>query len=441
MKKRFIKYTLLSISLLIAELIGTPAFGQYKFTYCPLGTSAPMVASEHESYQAIDYQKIYLDLTSELYMNSNGLTNQFVSKFYYGSFLDTPLKTQNWNRLNGQHNLLGYFFNSSLRLNVPAKKNGFSYYAAYENHNMMEVKFHEDFFHLIFFGNRDLAGQSATFDKQSFKTMSYQQFKVGVVKTWFKQSKVQVFSAGLGFNNGQSLMEYSIPSASFFTQENAEYLSLDMNVNMRRSDTVRTKFGAENGAGMCLDLSFYQRNPKSSIEVKVEDLGFIRWNNHSQQYKKDTLVYFEGIEIKDIFDLNSATNTGLTQDSIMNEFAFGDQSAFTEMIPMRASVNYTHYFFNNRLSLSLTLIHYHFLHFNPLIRFVPTYVISIKKSSICIAPNFEYGGYGKFNCGLGISASVKQKFYIELSTAFINSYLDAKKAAGLGGFVSIIKTL
>ena len=425
----------------MAELVCKPAFGQYKFSYCQLGASPAMFAS-YELTPEIDYNKMYLDLNSELYLNSNGLTNQFIGDFYRGQYLNNQLKTDNLNRLSTDRNLFGYIFITSLRLNVPDKRHQISFYAAYENHNFMEIKFHQNFFHVVFIGNKDLTDLYTPLDKQSFKILNFQQIKAGIVKTWFKQNGVNVFSAGIGINNGQSILEYDIPNATFFTQKEAEFLSLDMNMNMKRSDTTNTKFGAENGSGVSIDLSFYHRDSRNSIEIKVEDLGFIRWNKNSQQYLKDTLVYFDGFEIKNIIDINAESITGITGDSILNEFAFSDKTkAFTQMIPMKASINYTRYFFKDKLSLSLSLIQYHFLHFNPLIRFVPSYNIPIKKSKICIAPSFEYGGYGRFNCGLGISASVYRKFYIELSTAFLNSYLDSRKAAGLGGYVSIIKTL
>jgi hypothetical protein len=111
------------------------------------------------------------------------------------------------------------------------------------------------------------------------------------------------------------------------------------------------------------------------------------------------------------------------------------------MIPMKGSINYTRYLWNNRLSLSFSVIDYFFLHFNPLIRFEPAYHINIKRSQISISPNIEYGGYGKLNYGLGLSASVNSKFFIEVRTDYLNGYIDLKNSAGLGGYVSIIKTL
>lgn len=441
MSRKPTKHIIFTTGLLVSVLLSTPLFSQYKFTRFPFANSSPQY-SPHESEFDIDYNHTYLTLHSEISLNSNGITNDFINQFYLGHFLDTELKTQNLNRLKPRNNLIGYNWITRLQLNIPSRKKGLSYYAAFENHNYGELRFDKNLFQLVFFGNQYLVDQNTLLDKQSFTLLKFQQIKAGIVKTWFKNSAVNVLTAGLGINNGQSLLSYELPEATFFTQSNAEYISLDMQMNMRRSDTLSSRFGAENGLGMCLDLSFFHRDASNSIEIRMENLGFIRWNKHSQQYNKDTLVYFDGINIQNIFDLTSETITVLSGDSITDEFGFSKKTGrFTKMIPMRGSLNYTRYLLNNRLALSLSLINYHFMHFNLLIRFEPTWRIHIKRSQLCISPNIEYGGYGKVNYGLGLSAAINQKFFIEVRTDYLNGYINLKHSAGAGGYVSIIKTL
>jgi hypothetical protein len=438
---KVLKHIIFSAALLAGVLIASPLFSQYKFIRFPFSNSSPQY-SPNETESNIDYNHTYLTLNSELSLNSNGITNDFINQFYLGHYLNADLKNQNLDRLKSQNNLIGYYWTTQVQLNIPSKRRGLSYYAAFENHNNAELCFDKNLFQLVFFGNRDFSGQFVSLDKQSYTFLKFQQIKAGIVKTWFGKSYVNVLTAGLGINNGQSLLSFDIPKATFFTQSNAEYISLDMQMNMNRSDTTSSRFGAENGLGLCLDLSYYHREANYSFEIKLDDLGFINWNKHSQQYKKDTSVNFDGIEIANIFDMSSETIQGLSGDSITDEFGYSDKtSRFTKMIPMLGSINYTRYFWNNRLALSLSIINYHFMHFKPLIRFVPTYNIHIKRSMISISPNIEYGGYGKLNYGLGLSAAVNEKFYIEVRTNYLNGYFDPKHSAGLGGYVSIIKTL
>jgi hypothetical protein len=442
MSRKLIDNNIIWAVFMVAFFTASPAFCQYKFTAFPNYNSIPQFETNAQNSLDIDYNHTYLTLTSELNLNSNGIANDFINQFYLGYYLNTELKTQNLDRLKSQKNLIGYNWITQLQINIPSKKKGISCYAAFENHNYEEICYDKNLFQLVFFGNKDMADQHAYLDKQSFTLLKFQQIKAGIVKTWFKRSQVNVLSAGLGINNGQSTINYEIPEATFFTQSNAEYISLDMQMNMRRSDTMSSRFGAENGLGMSLDLSFYHRDANNSFGIKIDNLGFIRWNKQSQIYNKDTLIYFDGIYLDNIFNMDSTTIRLLTGDSVSDEFGYSDNTGrFTKMIPMRGSINYTRYLWNNRISLSLSLINYHFLHFNPLIRFEPTYHINIKRSLLSISPNIEYGGYGRFNYGFGLSAIICNKFFIEARTDYLNGYFDLKHSAGLGGYISIIKTL
>jgi hypothetical protein len=441
MRRKLLKHILRLAGMLIILFAASSSFGQYTFTTTSNFNSSPQFTADSIATE-IDYNHTFLSLNSDANANANGITNEFARQFYLSHYLDTELKTKSLDRLKSGNNLIGYNWSTQLKLNVSTHKTGLGYYVAFENHDYGELRFDKNLFLLVFFGNKDFAGQNVSLDKQSFKLLNFQQLKAGFVKTWFAKSHVNVFSAGLGINNGQSLLSYTIPKATFFTQDNAEYINLDMQMNMKRSDTTSSKFGAENGLGLCLDLYFYHRDAHNSIEIKMEDLGFITWSKYSQHFNKDTIVYFDGIEIDNIFNLDAQNIHLLTGDSLRKEFTLSKEtSRFTELIPMKGSITYTRYLCRDRLSLSLCLVNYHFMHFFPQIRFVPSWRIHIKRSLLCVNPELGYGGYGKWNCGLGLTASVNQKFFIELRTGYLNSYVSMKNSAGLGGYVSIIKTL
>ena len=442
MSKKLVAQIILFSGWLLFTFMVTPLYAQYTFTDFHAANSQPQYQADHGSVNDIDYNHMYLSLQSDLNLNANGLTNDFIRQYYIGNFLDTELKTKNLDRLKTRNNLLGYNWTIQLLLNIPSKRKGLSYFASFGNYNYNEICYDKNFYQLMFFGNKELVDQDVPLDNQSYKLLKFQQIKGGIVKTWFKQNKVNVLSAGLGINNGQALLSYDIPQASFFTQDNAEYITLDMQMNMQRSDTLSSKFGAENGLGLSVDLSFYHRDANNSFEISLENLGFITWNKYSQSYKKDTLINFDGFEIKNLFDLQSETTEGITGDSILNEFGFSNQQGrFSTMIPMKGQINYTRFLWNNRISLSISLINYHFLRSFPLLRFEPTYCARFSRWKLSISPNLQYGGYGKLNLGMGLSASFKKKFFVSIRTDYLNGYFNTKYAAGMGGYVSIIKTL
>lgn len=390
----------------------------------------------------IDAHRYYLSLNSELGFNSNALTNEFAGSFYFGHFLDNDMKLKALDGLNNTDNVLGYFFNTDLYLNIPGKKNQINYYAGFENHNLMELRFNKNFFQLFFFGNKEFTNQFVVLQNISLKYLNFQQIKAGINKTWQNERATHVLTAGIGFNNGQSIQQYELPYGTLFTQADAEFINLEMELGMKRSDTVNTKFGAENGWGFSADIGYTYQDESNIFQCKLEDIGFIRWKKNSQCYDKDTVIFFDGMEVNNLIDINGETISGSSADTLLDAFAYSKKtSGFSVMLPLKLNLSLKNYFFRRWLSLSFSLNHYFFSNYKLQVRFVPSLNIPVKNSVISISPSIEAGGYGRYNYGLGISAAINKKFYIELQTAYLNSYLSPKKSAGLGGFISIIKTL
>jgi hypothetical protein len=415
-----------------------------KFLFLVFFLCVPALKSFSQLYHSenIDINKYYLSLNSELGFNSNKLTNKFAGSFYKGQYLDNSMKTDALNGLNTTYNVLGFFFNTDLYVNIPGKKNNINFYAGFENHNLMELRINRNFFHLFFFGNKDFTNQFLVLKNLSLNYLNFQQIKAGINKTWQNDKRKHVLTAGIGFNNGQSLQQYELPYGTIYTQKDAEFINVQMELGMKRSDTLNSKFGAENGWGFSADLGYTYQDESNLFQCQLEDIGFIRWKKNSQRYDKDTIVYFDGIEINNLIDINGETISGSSADTILNAFAYAKKNAaFSEMIPMKMYFSYKRYFCKRWLSLSFYFNHYFFSLYRPQVRFVPSVNIPVKNSVISISPSIEAGGYGRYNYGFGISASVNKKLYVELQTAYINSYLFPKKSAGLGGYISIIKTL
>lgn len=416
---------------------------QYGFYFCLL-----LLGNIYNAYpqfpitEDISHQEYFLSLNSQLDVNSTGLTNHFVSSIYKGKYISDNLKKNTESFLNTNYNLSGYQFNTSVFLNIPGNKYDINYFIGFENHNFLELTFNKYLFQLVLYGNKDFAGKYVPLGNFLYKNLNFQQLKAGFYKTWRGQDAIQRIMGGLGYCNGQSLMQFSLPKANFFTHPNAEELTLDMYLEMKRSDTLDSRFGAENGSGICLDAGYFYQDKSNVFELRLNNFGFIRWNRKSHSYIKDTLINFEGFEIQNIFIIDSSTLAGLGIDTILNEYAYAKATApFTEMIPMSFSFTYKRYFLRNLLSLTLHYNQYFFLRNNPLVKISPALHLPCKSSFVTVYADFQYGGYGRFNCGLGVSARINKGFYFDIRSSYINSYLSPKNSAGLGAYVSLIKTL
>lgn len=418
------------------------------------------LAAQPDFTKSAQNSKYILSLKSDLQINANTLDNTFISDFYYGRFLSASVKTDQLHKLRNEKNSFGYLFRNELCLYIPADKESWGFYTAFAMHNIMQLQFGKNLFRLAFFGNGDLAGQSVSLDKTELNMLNFQQFKIGIVKKWNKgffgtaisipkfetsglgqrPEKSSFLTLGLAINKGQSLLSLNVPEAAFFTHSNAEYLELGMLINMQRSDTLSSGFGAMNGAGISADLAYTYLDEKNIFSCSITDFGFISWNRYSQQYSMDTLIHFEGIDIPNLFDYDQEIN-GESADSILNRFAYArSESNFTTMIPMYFDIYYSRLLCKNYLSLTAKVSHVFFLNYRPLISFTPTVNIPIGSCSLHIAPSLIHGGFGGFNAGLSIAANIKKSFYIEIRSDYINSYINYNNSAGAGGFISLIKT-
>lgn len=403
--------------------------------------SVPKFEKQYQIINDVDYNFNYITVDAAFNYAANSIEKSFVQKIYNSNFLDTDAKTHALNKLNSQNNLAGGWFDINAKANFKSKFKNLSYYIGFSNHNYADLKFDKDLFKIIFFGNADMEGQHAEMNQQGFQLLKFQQLKFGITKSWLSQIQIQGISAGLAINNGQQLLSFQSSGADFFTHPNAEQLDLQLKLSMNRSDTLRSSFGTENGLGISGDFYYFFRDCKNFFSVSVNDFGFIKWNKFSQQYSKDTLISFEGIEIKNIFNLNGENVQTISGDSLNNEFVYArNQNSFLKMIPSKVAINYVRFFLKNKISLSAEISKYLFLSSAITYIFAPAYHVQFKKSDLHLSVIASYGGYSKFDLGGAISANFNSKFFFEIKSEHLYSLLSKTHQLGAGIQVALIKS-
>ena len=387
-----------------------------------------------------DYRPSLL-IQSSFEMNASGVNNRFIGGIYYGRFLDDDLKNQNLDRLSEKNNLFAYSFDNRIRFDLPLKECPWGIYLELSSHSLIELRFPRNMFQLAFYGNSGFRDEFVPMNKAAFHQLAFQQIKAGVVKRFRKGERISGVYFGLGFNVGQKLLKFDIPEATFFTRNDGEFLALDMHIGMYRSDSAASGFGRMNGAGMSVDFGYFFDDGKNTLEIRVDDLGFIRWGRQSMHYERDTLCRWDGVMIPNIFDVDEQISNASGLDTNINAFAYSySKEAFSLMIPMRGSIVYTRGFFKNLLRLKVGLSYRHFSLARPELSFSPSVNIPVCRSLLVIAPTLNYGGYGRLNCGLLIAARIGSSWYIELKSNYLNSLVLPDQWAGLGAFAGITKT-
>ena len=127
-----------------------------------------------------------------------------------------------------------------------------------------------------------------------------------------------------------------------FTDANAEYIDLYANYEVYRSNAVSQNSNFFNGTGASINLYYsYKSAHKNIFNFSITELGFIRWNNRSQHFAKDTLIHFEGVPIHDILNIENPIFENANTDSIIQEYTYADTTT-SYITPTPTSIHFSY---------------------------------------------------------------------------------------------------
>ncbi|MBI5219391.1 MAG: hypothetical protein HY958_10720 [Bacteroidia bacterium] len=370
------------------------------------------------------------------FVSSNSISNKFVNSilflgvpaFHMNKYLSydlkksNPVKTQNF--FGMEDNACMYFSY------LPDSMFGYDhlgYRVSVENSNHGDVKFSRDLYNITFFGNKDYAGKTADFTDLQLTYMRYQQVKFGL----FKQSKniEDPFTIyfGIGIIKGQSYNSLSFDTTTLFTEESGEYINLQMQALYFTTDTAKnkSKWYHFNGMGACADIAFTYEDKKGNyfISCSLNDIGFIRWKNNSLMVPFDTTVHWDGVMVDSIlWGRDTTFNTNFTKDSLIKTlYAKTKKTGFVKMIPEKINIAITKRLLNNNLYATLGMSYlYHANCPYPLIYAKGDYYF---RNKISAGLQLAYGGYGNFQCGLGVSARFTKNILLQLGSSNIIGFI------------------
>lgn len=425
--------------------------GKFLLTIILLMTSVAANA-QNDSLRSYNKGKRQLFFHTSVEINARGLTNEFLGKFYKGDFLSNDLLTKVSARLSDK-NLLGYRLDGGLYyIFVPENyKKYFGYYFGIEEHSFAELSFRKNLFDLGFFGNGSYVDQFVNLDNEKLDIMSWQQFKAGIYKTYYGPRSFNQVGGAVSFVKGQKNISVDVHKASFFTQKDAEFVALSVDMDLSHTDSSNSGLGAFNGYGASLEFMYdYSDLKNNEFHLRVSNIGYIHWDATPDHFNRDTTFKFDGFNV-DLFHLNNSIITAKTPDSILHVITGGNvKNAYATMLPLDIDIIYTHHFWEKRFSLTAEIKHRFFSLYRPCFVLKPGYTwfigtkdngsaINSKSYSISFYPVISYGGYGGFNAGLDIAANIRQKLMIELGTNTINSLISPKNSAGLAGNITLYK--
>ncbi len=387
-----------------------------------------------------DSTKLRIGLVADYGVNATALTAQFVNKFYKGGFIDVDLKDQVLKRTKNMNNIgadLNYGIYVGIKLDSLFHKKNVSLFFSVRDRAHFDARYSKDFYKVGFYGNSDFAGQTADFNDFNLNFLRYQQLQVGLFSS--KYDSAARWGIALSFLKGEQYSSIFAQKAELFTSEDGQYIDFNTTMQVAQSDTAKKGIGAFNGMGASIDIyfeaPFKTRFGDSKLRVSVADVGAIKFNDKSLFLNQDSLFHYEGFNVSSVYDLQDSTFANTSQDSVINAIAPFKNQSFSVTLPSVLNLSY-----ENRFTKHFEMVEG--------IRYVFNgnyHLLAYVKGNFIINPKFEisatvgYGGYGKFNYGLGVFANLGKGFIVYAGSANLEGFVTPKKACGQSAYISLVK--
>lgn len=386
-------------------------------------------------YSALEGKRNSIVIHGTGLYDSNSLNNEMMLGLLLGRELDREMRERSQGKL-GTDNRMGYFLEGGFTYRHFSDslfgQNSWGWQINAAHSEILGVKFTEDLYDVLFFGNAHLEDQTAFMDGSDHYSMKYQKFGFGFF------NKNDLSSITLSVVNGQQYARNDLRTLSLYTAVDGVYLDLELTGTLEHSDSSNTGYGSSNGLGAALDLEWNipfriagRESRFSQISLAVSDLGFVAWNGNSHVAKPDTALRFEGVGVEDIFDLDGLLPDG--NDLLDSIGIHMQQASITKMLPVLATVSANsrwHKRWRTELGVRFRAISaylpYGWLHLS----YIPMEQFRITLTG-------AYGGFGGPRIGLGLEALLGNCIYAKLSTSnalgsAMERNLGAQISFGLG---------
>lgn len=387
-----------------------------------------------------DSTKTRVGLVADYGINATALTSQFVSKFYKGGYIDVDLKDQVLKRTRNMNNIggdLNYGVYVGIKLDSIFHKKNISLFFSLRDRAHIDARYSKDFYKVGFYGNSAYAGKVADFNDFNVNFLRYQQLQVGLFSS--KYDSAARWGIALSLLKGEQYASIFAQKAELYTSEDGQYIDFNTNMQVAVSDTANKGIGAFNGMGASIDIyfeaPFKTRFGNSKLRVSVADIGAIKFNNKSLFLNQDSLFHYEGFNVTSIYDLQDSTFSNTSQDSIISAVAPFKNQSFSVTLPSVLNLSYETQF--NEHFLLVEGIRYVFNGNYHLLAYVKGNFIINQKFTI--SATVGYGGYGKFQYGVGTFANLGKGFIIYAGSTNLEGFITPKKACGQSAYISLVK--
>ena len=386
-------------------------------------------------------------LSSNISFESSSL-NGLIFKDLSTGFIDENQKNTILNQKN--KHLINFELTNSFAFKEKIKNNLY-YKFSFNDVTHINAKFDNDLLKLILKGNYEFQDETLEFNNTRFRGNRYQQFKL------FFENKAENYDFGIGLSYVHGNHNFTLISnnASLYTAPFGTYLNLDYDINAYLTDTTDFSLFETNGNGIAFDFSGSLTILKHKINLYLLDLGYIIWNNNSNNIFVDSSYVFNGVNIDNVFDFNDSI---LEVSNVINDYdnINEDRSSFKSYlcsnIGMKVSkkirsdkfgfitygVNTRWQPYEDNKKLSFRKIRQGFKESD----YKPFYYVETEFfiNQLSILPKIGYGGYTN-NFNVDLALLLKKNISFALGTQHLEYLLNKESSYGIGFYFKIYKSL
>ncbi len=378
-----------------------------------------------------------LSFESSYFIGSPTIDNPFIKSYFDGIYIGNLMKNTTFKNLKSD-NIFGAHNDFKLNYVMPIDKGGSTVacYFSLENKNLIDIQFNDALFKLFFAGNKQFAGDTIILKNNVLNYVGFTQLKGGIVKQYDSKRFQHTFMGILALNIGNNYNQFKINNARLYTDTEGTYIDIEADMLLRMiKNNTGSKIKIFNGLGCSADLYYnFKCDKGNNFTFALTDIGFIKWfQQHASTIQKDTAFLFEGIEIKDILDIEGSTSN-MNKDSIKEAFNnMKNKNSFISFLPTTLRLYFYHEF-SKRIELGAGFKHIlSFAH-------KPYYFIDAKLyvlPQFMVSPTLSYGGYAGFNAGLDLGFNFRQ-FNLYLGSDYLTPYIDNVNFRGKAYYFKIV---
>lgn len=378
-----------------------------------------------------------LSINGDYRLNATSLSNKLISS----DFITSELKDLNSDKHNETNNRIG--LDLEFGVTYQQKKEQFlgidnaGYFIGIRSRDHIDMVYRKQLFDLLMYGNSPYLGTSMNIGDLSANRFKYEQIQVGFLKSKSNDDRTITGGLGISFVKGTSGLNLILnEGVNFYTSEQGEYIDFDMDGSLSYTDQTKASLGDLNGIGFSSDLHFnIDYSNGNNINLKVTDLGVIKWDETSSNYSNKESFHFEGISMDDILSYSDSIFSGISQDSIQQEILGPESnSSFTSALPTRIQLEGTKAFKDEQLFTKLGVLHQ--LNSN----FAPYYYLKLRYKlgdQFITGVKMAYGGYGRFNAGIEVSTTIVKNTMIVLGSSNVDALILPNSSNGQSYYLSL----